>query len=120
MNQKQVQNQSQDVAESRGVRICPETKKRAEILLKEANKKSRGRKIKMTDLLGLALELVTDKDIQRLQRSSWTKYDEMEAWRTVYTEKRGQISRDDFLGFMMTNEWPSFMKEHKKEFESYQ
>jgi len=113
-------SETQIDTDSSGIRVARETKARAHELLKVANKKARGRKIKMPDLVGLALELVTEKEIQRLQRSSWTKHDEMEVWRSIYTREKGQISRDDFLGFMMTGEWASFMKEHKKEFDGAQ
>ena len=120
MSEKVNKTETQENAESSGIRVNSETKRKAHELLKAANQKARGRKIKMPDLIGLALELITEKEIQRLQRSSWTKHDEMEAWRSIYSKKNGQISRDEFLGFMMTAEWAGFMKEHKKDFEALQ
>ena len=120
MSEKMNKVETQESTESGGVRVNLETKKKAHELLKMANKKGRGRKIKMPDLIGLALELVTEKDIQRLQRSSWTKQDEMEAWRSIYIKKNGHTSKDDFLGLLMSGEWAGFMKEHKKDFETLQ
>ena len=120
MDAKVNKTENQNSTESCGVRITAEAKQRAEHLLKMANQKERGRKIKMPELIALALELVTEKEIQRLQRSSWTKHDEMEAWRSIYARKYGEVSREMFLGFLMSGEWPVFMKEHKKDFETLQ
>ena len=119
MSKKENNTTFENELNSCGIRVNPAIKAKLDSILERANNKSRGRKVKAADVIELSLELFSDREIQRLQRSSWTKQDEMETWRTVYTEKRGQISRDEFLGFMMTSEWPGFMKEHRKEFEAF-
>jgi DNA-binding FadR family transcriptional regulator len=118
MNPKTNKSKSKNKADSCAIRVSPQAKKSAEGLLQKANKKTRGRKIKMPELVALALEKVTDEDIQQLQRASWTRHDEMEVWRSIYSKKNGTLSKDDFLGVLMSPEWPEFMNQHKQEFET--
>ena len=51
MSEKMNKVETQEVTESGGIRVNLETKKKAHELLKVANKKARGRKIKMPDLI---------------------------------------------------------------------
>jgi len=117
VNPKTNKSKTKNRADSCAIRVSTQTKKSAETILQKANKKARGRKIKMHELVTLALEKVSDEDIRQLQRASWTRHDEMEIWRSIYSKKNGAVSKDDFIGVLMSSEWPEFMNEHKQEFE---
>lgn len=93
------------------VRIRLGSKKVAVGLLAEANNKKRGRKIKLDELVELALGLVTSEHLKRLQEDSMTNEDRKEILRQKYIEMRGPISKDEFTGFMMSQDFAGFVAE---------
>lgn len=95
------------------VRIRSESKKRAFSLLEQANKKGFGRKVKLDDLIALAIGLVANEHIEMLQGQSMTNEDRKEELRRRYVALRGPISKDEFTGFMMTPEFSVFMQEQQ-------
>lgn len=98
----------------KSIRITSEVQKKAERLLLSANKKKAGRKIKIDQLLSLALELVTDEHIKKLQDQSLSNEDRKEQLRQRYIEIRGPITRDEFTGFMLTKEFSGFLLEQSQ------
>ena len=98
----------------KSIRINPEVQKKAERLLLSANKKKAGRKIKVDHLLSLALDLVSDEHIKKLQDQSLSNEDRKEQLRQRYIEFRGPISRDEFTGFMLTKEFSGFLVEQSQ------
>lgn len=100
-------------AKCSSVRIKADLKKKAKAILLEANSKKLGRKIKLDDLLEVALGLVAPEHIQQLQERSMTYKNRLEILRRRYIETRGHISEDDFIGFTMTAEFQDFKKEHE-------
>ena len=98
----------------KSIRINPEVQKKAEKLLLSANKKKAGRKIKVGQLLNLALDLVSDEHIKRLQDQSLSNEDRKEQLRQRYIEMRGPITRDEFTGFMLTKEFSGFLVEQSQ------
>jgi hypothetical protein len=59
----------------KSIRINSEVQKKAERLLLSANKKKAGRKIKVDHLLSLALDLVSDEHLKKLQDQSLSNED---------------------------------------------
>ncbi len=93
------------------VRIRSASKERAVALLLASNKKKTGRKIKFDELFELAIGLVTDEHIKLLQERSLTNEDRFEELRQKYIETRGPVSKEQWLGFAMTAEFPLFLME---------
>ena len=98
-----------------GIRVKKETKQKLEKLLQNANKKQLGRKIKVDELIQLALELVDKPHIEKLQNQSLSNEDRKEKLRQIYVKKVGLISRDEFTGFMMSSDFSRFLEDHKME-----
>ena len=95
------------------VRVSARSKERADSLLAAINKKKYGRKVKFDDLFDLAIGLVADEHCKSLQEQSLTNEDRKEHLRQRYIETRGPISRDEFTGFMMTEEFQAFVAQQR-------
>ena len=108
MQTQNVKSQNRQLNHFKTVRVSLETLKKSEKILILANKKKYGRKIKFEALVNLALELLSENHIQKLQESSMTNEDRKEQLRQKYIEKHGPISKDDFTGFMLTKEFFEF------------
>jgi hypothetical protein len=93
------------------VRIRMSSKERAAALLLACNKKKSGRKVKFDELFELAISQVADEQVKLLQERSLTHEDRKEILRQKYIEARGAISKDEFTGFMMTQEFLGFVAE---------
>ena len=93
------------------VRIRTSSKERATALLLACNKKKSGRKVKFDEMFELAIGLVMDEHVKALQERSLTNEDRMEILRQRYIETRGPISKDQWLGFVMTAEFSVFQGE---------
>jgi hypothetical protein len=99
------------------IRVKTETKIITTKLLKQANSKKIGRTVKPNDLINLALGLVTKEHIKTLQKQSFSFEDQKEIWRSIHIKKIGQISKDNFTGFMMNSEFLKFTEKFKEDFE---
>lgn len=91
------------------MRVRTSTKKAASALLEKANDKKYGRKIKLDELVEIALTFVTAEHIKVLQENSMTNEDRKEILRQRYIASRGPISRDEFTGFMMSAAFMEFL-----------
>lgn len=110
MNTKVKNSETKNVKTIQSKRINTESLKKASKLLIKANSKKLGRKIKFDDLVSLALDLVTDEHISLLQNQTLKFEDRQELLRQKYIKMYGQISKDDFIGFMMTESYFDFLK----------
>lgn len=61
-------------------------------------------------MLKLALSLITDAEIKKLQSSSLSNEDHKEQLRQIYIKKVGPITKDEFIGFMMKPDFLEFIK----------
>lgn len=95
----------------KSIRISLENQKKVEKILALANKKKLGRKIKIDHVLAVALDLVIEEHIRKMQDQSLSNEDRKEQLRQRYIELRGPISRDEFVGFMLTQEFFIFLAE---------
>lgn len=62
-------------------------------------------------VLNLAIEHVVAEHIKLLQEKSMTNEDRREALRQKYIFQRGPISKDGFLGLLLTPEFQQFLSE---------
>ncbi len=100
------------VEEMVSIRISVGTKNKAEKHLSNANKKPKGRAIKIDTLLSLSLDIVGEPHIKMLQDQSLSNEDRKELLRQKYSEINGPVTRDEFTGVMMKPEFFEFLKEH--------
>ena len=113
MESKIAKNNLKINQKAKSVRINSEIQKKAERILLSANKKKVGRRVKIDHLLSLALDLVSEEDIKKLQNQSLTNEDRKEILRHKWVALNGPISKDEFTGFMMTEEYFNFVSAHK-------
>ena len=113
MTTKRIKTSKKANEQKKSVRIQSSVADRADLILKNVNNKKYGRKVKLDHLLNLLLDLVTDEHIHSLQKKSLTYEDQKEQLRLKYIEKFGNISKDDFIGFMLTKEFVNFKSEHE-------
>ena len=111
MSNKKLQSEKRKAKLWCTVRVSSETRKMGESLLKVANEKTSGRKVKLDEILQSALALVQPRHIEVLQERSLTNEDRKEILRQKYIAARGLISKDEFTGFMMTSDFIEFLKE---------
>jgi len=78
--------------------------------LASANKKKIGRKIKFDKVLEIALGLLTEDHLALIQDQSLTSENKKELLRQRYIVEVGPITKDEFTGFMMTDEFVVFRK----------
>lgn len=93
----------------KSVRINSENQKRLEKVIILANKKKIGRKIKVDQVLSLALELVNEEHIKKMQGQSLSNEDKKELLRQKWSEAHGPITKDEFTGVMLTKEFSDFL-----------
>jgi len=84
------------------LRVKPETRKRFLSELAKVNKKSYGRKVRADQLLSLLLTLVRPEHIQQLQQGSLSNSDRLEMRYREHVKKFGPVSKDEFLGLLLT------------------
>jgi hypothetical protein len=114
MSSKKLHSEKRKVKLWVSIRVSSETRKLAEGILKTANEKETGRKIKLDEVLQTGLALVQQEHIKTLQENSLTNEDRKEILRQRYISIRGPISKDEFTGFMMTAEFAEFLVEQNK------
>jgi hypothetical protein len=84
------------------IRINALTKEKLSSEIAKANKKQFGRRITADDVINLALTLVTDHHIKLLQTKSMSNHDRIDMMYAEYTKKNGYVSKDDFLGSILS------------------
>lgn len=109
MENKSSKTNSKVAQKQKSIRINPENQKKAKDILASANKKKAGRTVKIDHLLSMALDLVADEHIKKLQDQSLTHEDRKELLRQKWAELHGPISKDDFTGVTLTKEFFEFL-----------
>ena len=95
----------------KSIRISLENHKKAEKILAVANKKKIGRTVKIDQVLNIALDLLTEAHIKKLQEQSLSNENRKELLRQKWTEINGHVSREEFTGIMMTKEFFDFLND---------
>jgi|GEM_PF-3483385 len=112
MQKKSVNKQNQPKSNWQNARLRTETKKKADVLLKKANQKKFGRRIKLDQLISLSLDKIDDSDILMLQNQSLTAHDHLENMRSFYIKSHGNITPKEFTTFTMSLEYIDFLKSY--------
>lgn len=87
-----------------GLRVKRETKRRVMQELAKINKKDFGKRIKADELIVLALGLVQDHHLTKLQESSLSNTDRLQLQHRAYIRQHGNISKDEFIGKLLSGE----------------
>ena len=95
---------SSESAKVFAVRIASETKNMLDQILAEANSKDLGGKVKPESVLALALTLVKKDDIEKLKAATLTNTDKLELRYREYVKKHGPMTKDDFLGRVLSGQ----------------
>ncbi len=112
MNQKVNKTKKQNGTKWATLRVRESVKVSAILKLKEINDKERGRKLKLDEVLVLALDRLTDSDVQLLRDRSLSNSDRQEILRKKYSELHGPVTPEEFIGITMTPAYFDFLKEH--------
>ena len=112
MQKKSVRKKSQATSKWQNARLKVETKNKADAILKKANQKKSGRRIKLDQLISLSLDKINDSDILMLQNQSLTAHDHLENMRSFYIKSHGNITPKEFTTFTMSLEYIDFLKSY--------
>lgn len=96
-NKKQIKSNSKKL-NTAGIRVNKDTRRDLARLVEKVNKKQFGKKVKISEVIALAITLIGEKHIQELQQFSLTNADKIEMQYKDYIRQNGSISKDDFLG----------------------
>lgn len=83
------------------VRIKMTTKQKIDGILCKANQKKFGRKIKVCELIDLAVGCLTDEHIQSLQQSALSNKDRLDMLLAERAADNPSLSKDDLLGLLL-------------------
>ena len=86
------------------VRVSRETKRRFLGELVRLNKKDFGRPVKADELLALLLNLLADEQRSKLQNATFSNADRLEMRYREYAKKHGRMTKDEFLGKLLTGD----------------
>ena len=83
------------------VRVSLDTKKRITSLLSRINKERIGKKVKPSELIDHALQLLTETQLKEIGEKSLSNRDRMELLFKQATKSKRNLSRDEFLGLLI-------------------
>lgn len=89
---------------SSALRVHNDTKRALTAELTKINKKDFGRKVKVDQLLKLLLTLIKPEHIKGLQEQSLANADRLEMQYREFVKRNGDISKDEFLGKILSGE----------------
>ena len=85
------------------VRVLRPTAKSLKGILLKLNKKSYGRKVRPDDVIAKSLSLLNDSHLQEIQEATMTNMDKIDMAYHNYCKNKGQISKDAYLGRLLSN-----------------
>lgn len=85
-------------------KLSLETAKAITQVRERANKKAFGRKVRDSEVMALAVSLITDAEIKSLQEATYSEQDRLKMAHSAYQEQNGRISLDDFIGKLLRGE----------------
>lgn len=85
-------------------KIDMDTAKLMNQLREKANKKSYGRKVTDTEIIGAALKLLTQDQIKELQQATYSEKDRLAMAHEDYQRTNGKITLDQFIGKLLKGE----------------
>ncbi len=81
-----------------------ETSRLIQQMKDKANRKPYGRKVKDSEILALAVRLLTPEHIKELQEATLSERDRLQMVHEDYQKAHGKISMDQFLGKLLRGE----------------
>ncbi len=120
MDNKKITKRVKVKVGSKSIRVSKDTFESGDRWVKLANEKKVGSKIKLDQVLSLALGVLTEEHIKKLQADSLKGSDRQEIMRQKYIKKFGHISKEDYLTFTTQPEYAEFLTNQNKvlEFET--
>lgn len=109
MENKKVTKKFKIQAKNKSVRISTDTFEKADRWVDLANEKKAGCKIKLDQILNLALGLLTSDHIKKLQSDSLKGSDLQEIMRQKYIKQFGNILKEDYIAFTTTSAYVEFL-----------
>jgi hypothetical protein len=85
-------------------KVSGDTLKAIRQISDKANKKQFGRRVLDSEILSLAVSLVTDKEIKLLQEATYSEKDRLHIAHSEYVSANGKITLDDFIGKLLRGE----------------
>ncbi len=109
METKKVTKKSKSQSKNKSVRLSMSTYESANRWVEFANEKKAGSKIKLDQVLNLAVSLLTPEHIKKLQSDSLKGSDLQEIMRQKYIKQFGHISKEDYIAFTTTSAYVEFL-----------
>lgn len=85
------------------IRVRKSTSKLITSLVKKANQKKMGRRIKSDDLIALLLTKMTTEDLETLKDLSLSNADRLEKQYRDFVKNNGSIKKDEFIGILLSS-----------------
>jgi hypothetical protein len=101
---KKTRSKSTNKSKSCLKKISADSAKALSLISEKANKKDFGRRVKDSEIISMALTLMTDKEIKLLQEATFSEKDRLHMAHSEYVSKNGKITLDDFIGKLLRGE----------------
>ena len=85
-------------------KLDPEAAKLLAAIKEKANKKSFGRKVRDSEIIGRALSLIESVHIKELQDATLSERDRLALAHEEYVKQHGKITLDEFIGKLLRGE----------------
>lgn len=85
-------------------KLDADTAKLLQALKDKANRKTFGRKVRDTEVIGLGLSLISADHIQNLQNQTLSEKDRLHMAHEEYQKTNGKITMDQFIGKLLKGE----------------
>jgi hypothetical protein len=86
------------------VRVKHETRDRILQEVERLNQKKLGRKVIPDDIVSVAITLLKSDQYEKIQDATLSHFDRLAKSHQVYIEEHGEISKDDYLGKILSGE----------------
>ena len=111
MTSKVTKSLSKKNQKLKSIRISLETYKTLKSMCEYNAKAGFKRKLKPEVIIALGLLKIADSDLNLLLEKEMTNEERKERFRQIYIQQIGEISKDDFTGFTMTEAFQEFVKQ---------
>ena len=113
MEKKKVKQSKKQIT-MKPTRIYLKTFEKVDAFIKNANKNKVGKgKINLALVFDLLAEELSEKHVKMLQSRTLKNSDRQEIIQQKYFEVFNTNSKEEFIGFTLTPEYPEFVKEHQ-------
>lgn len=85
-------------------KLDPESAKLLAALKEKVNKKTFGRKVRDSEIIGRALSLLEQQHIKELQEATLSERDRLGMAHEEYVKEHGKITLDEFIGKLLRRE----------------